>query len=275
MQSLKNEETAYLIREGIKVENLYNPFFKALIKNSSFTIKNPREMNYITISYYIAPFVNAVTRVGTIEEKILLFSSMLFNCAYRLDPSTKRGHKEGDLEILVEQAYRTCNNVKNRQTKLKEEGIEFIKSNLLKNYDLQNEKAIILDVNKILNKNLIGVVANEIASEFQKPTALVNYNTETEEFVGSMRGYDQSELKNFKTVLENSEGVNWVRGHLNAAGCSFEKDKIKIIKQDINHQLKNINFNKQYNIDYIFDFNTMDNSFISQEICNIASNSYL
>ena len=275
MQSLQEEETAFLIREGLKEENIINPFIKTLIAHSSFTIKNPQDMNYTTVSFNIAPFINAITRIGTLDEKILLFSSMLFNCAYRLVPSTKRGSKNGDVEILVEQSYRVCNNVKNRQNKLKEESLSIIQKNLLLNYDLINEKSIILNINNILDKNLIGLVANEIASEYQKPTVLLNYNEETEELIGSMRGYDKSELKNFKTVLENCEGVNWVKGHLNAAGCSIEKDKIDIIKNNINEQLKNINFNIQYDIDYILDFENMDKQFIVEQILNVGSKSFL
>lgn len=43
--------------------------------------------------------------------------------AYNLIPSTKRGCK-GQTETIVEQAIRTCVNVKNRQTKAQDEAIE-------------------------------------------------------------------------------------------------------------------------------------------------------
>ena len=65
-----------------------------------------------SIAWYVAPFVNAVTRVGSINEKYLVFESMLDFKAYLQIPSTKRGCK-GQEEPLVIQACRTVTNVKN------------------------------------------------------------------------------------------------------------------------------------------------------------------
>jgi hypothetical protein len=43
------------------------------------------------VAFYIVPLINSITRVGTMEEKQLLFDSMLDWKAYNLIPSTKRG----------------------------------------------------------------------------------------------------------------------------------------------------------------------------------------
>jgi len=45
------------------------------------------------ISFYIAPYINATIRIGTLDEKMILFESMLDFKAYELIPSTKRGCK--------------------------------------------------------------------------------------------------------------------------------------------------------------------------------------
>ena len=81
------------------------------------------EVTSIGEAFYIAPLVNAVTRVGTLDEKFLLFDSMLEWKAYNLVPSTKRGCK-GQTEQLVEQSVRTCTNVKSRQTRLQDAAME-------------------------------------------------------------------------------------------------------------------------------------------------------
>jgi single-stranded-DNA-specific exonuclease len=65
------------------------------------------------VSFYIAPYINAVTRSGDMEEKVVLFEAMLDFRAYEQIPSTKRGCK-GELESRVEQACRNCVNIKNR-----------------------------------------------------------------------------------------------------------------------------------------------------------------
>ena len=252
MQSCKEEETAYLIREGLKNENLINPYISYLVERSNFTIKEPLDMNYITVSFSIAPFINSMTRVGTLDEKELLFKSMLFHQAYQMVPSTKRGHKIGETEYIVEQAFRVTTNVKNRQKKIKDEGTEFIKSKL-KNYDIEGNKVIILNTEGKLNKNLTGLVANEIAAEYQKPVALV---TQTDEgLTGSMRGYDKSELKDFKKILESCKNVSWVRGHANAAGCNIINNDIPSVIKELNEKLHDIQFVPKYDIDYIINQN--------------------
>ena len=49
----------------------------------------------IGAAFFIVPFVNAITRSGTIEEKKLLFNSMLNHEAFKQILSNKRGHKLG------------------------------------------------------------------------------------------------------------------------------------------------------------------------------------
>ena len=59
-----------------------------------YTIKNEYSLGgKVTpfgVAFYIAPYVNAVTRSGTIDEKIVLFESMLEFKAYEMIPSIKR-----------------------------------------------------------------------------------------------------------------------------------------------------------------------------------------
>ena len=74
----------------------------------------------IGAAFFIVPFVNAITRSGTLKEKKLLFNSMLNHKAYQKILSNKRGHKLGEQQLLILQAIRTVTNVKNRQTREEE-----------------------------------------------------------------------------------------------------------------------------------------------------------
>ena len=66
--SMKAPETRYYIVEGLK--QISNEGFKALIDQQSFSLfKENDTLNYISIAFYIAPLINAVIRVGTMEEK--------------------------------------------------------------------------------------------------------------------------------------------------------------------------------------------------------------
>lgn len=262
MQSIWYDETAYLIREGLKKENIHNPFLTTLINNSSFTI-DKNNMNYITVSFYIAPLINAVTRVGTLEEKRIVFSSMLFDYAYRLVSNPK---KLGGYEPLVEQAYRLCVNLKNRQKRLKDQGTTYIKS-LLENYD-DNNKAIILNIDNKLDEGLVGLIANEIAGEYHKPVVLIRNN------IGHMRGYDKSELKNFKILLEECNDVDWVRGHANAGGTKYNNDNVEPLIQELNEKLKDIDFSNSYDIDYIIEQNC-DSQWLKNQILKLYKVQYI
>ena len=79
-------------------------------------------------AFFIAPFVNAISRSGTLEEKEIVFNSMLKYKALKEIPSTKRGHKKGDMETIVDAALRICTNVKNRQTKAQDAGLEYLEN---------------------------------------------------------------------------------------------------------------------------------------------------
>lgn len=89
VMQLTEYETRELITEG--VNNIQNPFLKAFVDKQSYSLKGA--VTPFGISFYIAPYINAVIRVGSPEEKLLLFESMLHFKAYEQIPSTKRGCK--------------------------------------------------------------------------------------------------------------------------------------------------------------------------------------
>ena len=88
-------------------------------------IKLGNNLTPIGIAFYVAPYINAITRVGQEEEKRTLFEAMLEWKAYESIPSTKRGCK-GQFETIVDQAVRNCTNVKNRQTRTRDQNLEII-----------------------------------------------------------------------------------------------------------------------------------------------------
>jgi single-stranded-DNA-specific exonuclease len=94
---LTDFETKHLINLGIA--NVINPFFRTMAIKNEFSLKG--NLTPFGVAFYIAPYINAVTRCGTDEEKLLLFESMLDFKAYQMIPSTKRGFK-GTFETVVE-----------------------------------------------------------------------------------------------------------------------------------------------------------------------------
>ena len=94
---LKDFETKRIIDKGIA--QVRNPFIKTMVTKNSFSIGS--ELTPTGIAFYIAPYVNAAIRVGDLEDKMLLFESMLDYKAYQLVPSTKRGCRN-EMETKVE-----------------------------------------------------------------------------------------------------------------------------------------------------------------------------
>ena len=142
MMSLKSYETRRLITKGLKPNNIRNPFIYEMWQKNKFKLGD--EPTAWGATFYIVPLVNAITRSGTLEEKELIFNSMLKFKAFEQIPSNKRGHKQGETERLVDQAIRTCTNVKNRQTRAETQGLELVKNLIKENNMLQHKVLLFL-----------------------------------------------------------------------------------------------------------------------------------
>ena len=78
MMSLTSLETKHLIGTGLAHPR--NPFIVEMFRKNQFALKG--KLTPIGVAFYIAPFVNAMTRSGSVEEKLLLFESMLQHRAF-------------------------------------------------------------------------------------------------------------------------------------------------------------------------------------------------
>ena len=98
-----NVETNYIMMEGLK--NIKNKGLRTLIESQSYSLKEKAIPPYIgltptDIAFYISPLTNAITRVGSLEEKRNMF--YCFIEPDKLLPSTKRGAAQGDTETAAE-----------------------------------------------------------------------------------------------------------------------------------------------------------------------------
>lgn len=264
MMDLRDFETKYLINCGIS--NIRNPFLKGMIEKNAYSIGS--DITPMGIAFYVAPYVNATIRMGSSEEKQTMFKSMLEYEAYNKIPSTKRGCK-GQEEFIVEQAVRNCSNIKSRQTKARDNGVEYIE-NLIKNNNLLENKILLIQIPKEANieKTLTGLIANQLMSKYQRPVLLLN---ETEQdskicWEGSARGYEKSNLKDFRQFCLDSKCILYAEGHSNAFGFGVEDSKINDFILYCNTTLKDFSFSPCYFVDFIFDVN----NFNQKDILDIA-----
>lgn len=252
MVSLKDFETRRLITKGLN--NIQNIFLDSMVERNRYSLGE--NLTPIGIAFYIAPYINATIRSGTVAEKLTLFESMLDHLALRKIPSTKRGCK-GQTETQVEQAVRNCINIKKRQTTARDKYYDML-SQIIKENNLLSNKILTVCIPKDygMDKNLTGLLANQFMAEYQRPALILNETKDAWE--GSGRGYG---FTSFREFLQSTGLINWATGHPNAMGCSISKSQLKNFIDYTNKLLKDKDFSPKYEVDFIYDgynFNSKD-----------------
>ena len=262
MMDLRDFETRHLITQGLN--QIRNPYFKGMIAKQEYQLNG--EITPFGVAFYIAPYVNATIRMGTQDEKLMLFESMLDYRGYELIPSTKRGCK-GQIETRVEQACRNCTNIKNRQTKARDAALETIE-HIIEEKNLLENKILAIKLDSFsADKNLTGLIANQLMAKYQRPVLLLNktveeikcFGTKGEEITlldvsweGSGRGYDKSKFDNLREFLKESGLVMYAEGHANALGVGIKDLNFDTFVNYSNRALAEFDFTPCYKVDFIF-----------------------
>ena len=268
MMDLRDYETRRLVDKGLK--NIRNPYFKEMVKRQAFPLRDG--ITPFGIAFYIAPFVNATVRSGTQDEKLILFESMLDYRGYELIPSTKKGCK-GQVETRVEQAGRNCINIKNRQTNTRDKSLDVIKR-IIEEQDLLKNKILFIALGKqyATDKNVTGLIANELANKLQRPILILTQNEKDETLLeGSARGYEKSELKDFKAFLHDSGYFEYTEGHANAFGAGIKVQNVFEFLDYSNNVLSKLDFSPCYRVDFLYQGSEL----IPNEITEVAGYKHL
>lgn len=247
IMDLKDYETRYICEYGMN--HIRNPFIQGMVNKMEFKIQG--SLNPFKVSFYIAPFINAINRSGTLEERMLLFESMLEYRAYEQIPSTKRGAK-GTTETRVEQAVRTCTNVKNRQAKSCEANTQMIEE-IINDQKLYHHTLIAVQLKKeqAADKNLTGLIATQIANKYGHPTVILNETEHDGEkwWEGSMRGAPHIEITDTRQVLLNTGLIEYCEGHANAAGVGIKDSNFNDLIEFLDQQFDPEDFKPIWNVD--------------------------
>lgn len=269
MMSMRSKETKHLIQKGL--QNICNPFIDGMAQKNSYSLKG--KLTPIGVAFYIAPYVNAVVRSGTLDEKNITFQSMLFHKAYEKIPSTKRGHKEGDMESILSQALRVVTNVKNRQTKVQDTSLAFFEKMIEEQNLLENKVLLLLVEPGTVDRNVAGLIANKLMAKYQRPCCILTKVTENDNisYQGSARGYDKSGITNFKDICAEFPRTIFASGHQGAFGLGIPADAIPAFIEYTNEKLKDMSSEPIYQVDYIWQpYNVKPN-----DIVDIANLEYL
>ena len=248
-----DSETNYIMMEGL--QNIHNEGFRTLLEAQAFSLKEKGIPPYtgltpIDIAFYIAPLINAITRVGSVAEKEAMF--YCFIEPNKPLQSTKRGAKAGDIEYAAEQTARVGKNAKARQDRLKEQALGVIDFKIQKD-GLADNNIILVELDAMDNvpQELTGLVAMNIVSKYHKPVMIGRRNS-NDEIQGSIRSDGNfAGLPSFKKFLEDSKLVTYTAGHDNAAGWGLSGNKVTSLIEYANTHLKASDFENCYLVDYI------------------------
>lgn len=269
------------VMSGLSIENqtiwhkgfsdIENYGFFYFIEHQAYSMKG--KINPTSVAWYIAPLINAVVRAGTMEEKELLFRAFINGNDF--EPSTKRGHKPGDTEIVGAKAARIASNCRNRQNKTMETG----QAALLKKIEQEglNDYPILLisldeKEAKLIPQELTGLVAMKICSTYGKPT-LIGRGEAEGEVRGSIRNNAHSPIESLKDFLDESGFFTMLAGHGNAAGFAIPTENIKPFLEYSKEKLKDIQLDENtYLVDYAFSQNRIaDIPVLAEELSKLEN----
>ena len=256
MMSMLSIETKHLINKGF--HNLKNPFFVNLSEKNAYSMNN--KINHISVAFYVAPYINAICRSGTVEEKTLTFESMLKYKAFKMLPSTKRGHLLGQQEQLVQQVMRVVTNVKNRQTKAQDSGLQTIERMIQEQHLLDHKVLLFLLEPGQVDKNIAGLIANKIMAKYQRPTCLLTKVIDNGiiSYQGSARGCDKVGINDFKSICAGTDLTMYQVGHPGAFGLGILQENIPAFIEKTDQLLKDMPNQAMYYVDYIYQGNNIN-----------------
>ena len=204
VMDMKSLETRYFVNQGLKGFN--NKFLQALFKAQDFSMKGV--LNIHNITWYMSPVINAVTRMGTMEDRELLFRAMIEQ--YEEFDYKKRG---GEIvkENIYDRAARLSKNIKSRQDKQRDKVFDELKYQV----DL-NDKVVFLE-SQIAQSGLVGLSAMKLADTIKRPVIIVKEFHKNGQILlsGSCRNYDNSPIPDLKDLILQTKAFEFCSGH----GC--------------------------------------------------------
>ena len=264
VMDMRSFETRYLTDLGLL--NINNKCFKALIDAQNYSMNG--KVNIHNIQWYITPILNGMIRIGSQEEKELLFRAFIEQDEFF--EYKKRATKDKPAETIQESIYdraaRLCKNAKSRQDKQKEKSVEQI-AEIAQSIPF-DDKVVMIDTSDILDTGLTGVVAIKIAEIFNKPCILLNKfldkKTGKITYGGSARNVNHSPIESFKDIVNSTNVFNFGKGHANAFGVNLDLDKKDEAINAMNNILRDVKYDSTYRVDFILDIEDVSIKLITE-----------
>lgn len=257
VMDLRSYETKYLIEQGLS--QIVNPCFESFVNGQSFQIKG--NLNPHAIDFYISPLINAVCRVGTMEDKEILFKALISDESETY--FAKKKDKETGKFVVIEEnvyehAFRLAKNAKTRQDNSVKKLIPEVREWISK-HGADKFPVLFARLPDETSGSFTGLIANRIANEYRKPTVILRKTDG--KLGGSGRNFDNSPLPSLKEILDKSSKFNLVQGHDNAFGVNIDSEQVKSAIAYCARACKDIDFAMK-SVDFAMDYDELDIKFI-------------
>ena len=207
-------ENRYLVTKGLELISQGKHYgIKRLLEIAGYKVE--KGITSENIAFGVAPRINASGRLDTVEDAVKILIS--------------------DNKHEIETSVISLNNFNK------------VRQELCQNMFLEAEEMLKQEGNRnpaiILYKpewhiGIIGIVASKLVEKYYKPTFLMTYSEETQQFRCSARGVEGLSL--YDIISANSELLDGFGGHKLAAGLYFSKEKSSFeqVKSALNKTLK-------------------------------------
>ena len=252
MADSRNLEIRAIINLGF--ESIKNPFFFQMCKQHEYTLNKRNGLNYLSVAFAVVPFINAITRSGTMEEKDAVFQGMLTQYAFDKIPSSKRGEKNIKL-YRHQEAVTIADRVKRRQDKLVQETVELLDKKVQEENLLEHKILFFKCEPDEVESTIAGLIANKMQAKYQRPCIVARHVRDLdgkEYYRGSLRNYSFSPVKNMKDICQRTGFTDFVAGHQGAAGISITVEDVDNFLSAADELYKDIDFTPVYLVDYIW-----------------------
>lgn len=241
VMSLQELENQYIIRYGlqfIKEHSFFNELLKDRMGNpvDTVTIKD--------IGWSIGPNINAVIRLGSMEEKQLLFETLI---APNGNVNSQKRGANGEVVPRYSEMCRICKNLKAKQTRLVNNAISIIEPSI----DLKHNLISYVDENNELPFELSGLIANRLLSAYRRPVLLLKHYHDYDNpsnpdcWAGSMRSITAENFEDPRTIFNDMSGVKEFAGHECACGAKIYKESYDTFLAEAYTKLDEIDFDNQ------------------------------
>lgn len=245
---ISEHETRAIINEGLARIN--NKMLQEIIKAQEFSMKGV--VNPHTVGFYIGPLINAFIRLATFEERQLLMRAFCEDESETFE-YTKRGESFPTQENIYEHVVRLMKSYKGKQDRARDKAVKLL---LEKAEKYAEDKVAIIDATKAIDGPLTGLAAIKISESLHKPVLLVREHEGA--LSGSGRAFNNCPITDFRGLVGQCPYTIFAQGHPSAYGVSIYADKVSDIRQWLNEQLKDVNMEKVYYVDFIIDVNDID-----------------